>query len=92
MRIEDDYGRSLDFDIEVLEFEPIEFNGLYIICPSLLGQRIAFKIYHELYDEEDNTVSWSDAEWRIDEELTDIRSAIMIGIQDMLEQNDMYVV
>lgn len=97
MRLEDDDGSALDFDIEVLEFEPIEFNGVYIVAPSLLGQRIAFKLYHEWFDDdekddEDYTVSWDDAEWHIDEELGNIRGEMMKSIQEMLEQNDLSLI
>ena len=42
-------------------------------------------------DEEDNIIDWYDAEWRIDKEIADIRGAVMSGIQDMLEQNNLYI-
>ena len=68
-----------------------------IIAPYLIGQKIAFKLYHEWLedesrDEEDNTIAWSDAEWRIDEEIADIRGAVMGGLKDMLEQNNVCLI
>lgn len=63
----------------------------------MIGQKIAFKLYHEWLeyesrDEEDNTIAWSDAEWRIKEEIADIRGAVMGGIKEMLEQNNVYLI
>ena len=68
-----------------------------MIVPYLIWQKIASKLYHEWLedesrDEEDNTIAWSDAEWKIDEEIADIRGAIMSGIKDMLEQNNVYLI
>ena len=89
---------NIEFNEDELEHYPIETKeGFYVIAPYLIGQKIAFKLYHEwlddeLRDEEDNTISWDDAEWRIDEEIADIRGAIMSGIQDMLEQNNLYLI
>lgn len=89
---------KIEIDEDLLEHYPIETKeGLYVIAPYLIGQKIAFKIYHEWLEdesrnEEDNTINWDDAEWRIDEEIADIRGAVMSGIQDMLEQNNLYLI
>lgn len=89
---------KIEIDEDLLEHYPIETKeGFYVIAPYLIGQKIAFKLYHEWLedesrDEEDNTIAWSDAEWRIDEEIADIRGAVMSGIQDMLEQNNLYII
>jgi len=89
---------NIEIDENLLEHYPIETEeGLYVIAPYLIGQKIAFKLYYEWLedesrDEEDNTIVWDDAEWRIDEEIADIREAVMSGIQDMLEQNNLYII
>ena len=89
---------NIEIDEDLLEHYPIETEeGLYVIAPYLIGQKIAFKLYNEWLedesrDEEDNTIAWDDAEWRIDEEIADIRGAVMSGIKDMLEQNNLYLI
>lgn len=89
---------NIEVDENLLEHYPIETKeGFYVIAPYLIGQKIAFKLYHEWLedesrDEEDNTINWDDAEWRIDEEIADIRGAVMSGIRDMLEQNNLYLI
>lgn len=89
---------NIEIDKDLLEHYPIETEeGLYVIAPYLIGQKIAFKLYYEWLedesrDEEDNTIAWDDAEWRIDEEIADIRGAVMSGIKDMLEQNNVYLI
>jgi len=89
---------NIEIDENLLEHYPIETEeGLYVIAPYLIGQKIAFKLYYEWLedesrDEEDNTIVWDDAEWRIDEEIADIRGAVMSGIKDMLEQNNVYLI
>ena len=89
---------KIEIDEDLLEHYPIETEeGLYVIAPYLIGQKIAFKLYYEWLedesrDEEDNTIAWDDAEWRIDEEIADIRGAVMSGIKDMLEQNNLYII
>lgn len=89
---------NIEINEELLEHNPIETKeGLYVIAPYLIGQKIAFKLYYEWLedesrDEEDNTIAWDDAEWRIDEEIADIRGAVMSGIKDMLEQNNLYII
>ena len=89
---------NIKIDEDLLEHYPIETEeGLYVIAPYLIGQKIAFKLYYEWLedesrDEEDNTIAWDDAEWRIDEEIADIRGAVMSGIKDMLEQNNLYII
>ena len=89
---------NIEIDEDLLEHHPIETDkGLYVIAPYLIGQKIAFKLYHEWLedesrDEKDNTIAWSDAEWKIDEEIADIRRAVMNGIKDMLEQNNVYLI
>ena len=89
---------NIKIDEDLLEHYPIETEeGLYVIAPYLIGQKIAFKLYYEWLedesrDEEDNTIAWDDAEWRIDEEIADIRGAVMSGIKDMLEQNNLYMI
>lgn len=89
---------NIEIDEELLEHYPIETEeGLYVIAPYLIGQKIAFKLYHEWLedesrDKEDNTIDWYDADWRIDEEIADIREAVMSGIQDMFEQNNLYII
>lgn len=89
---------KIEINEELLEHNPIETKeGLYVIAPYLIGQKIAFKLYYEWLedtskDEEDNTIAWDDAEWRIDEEIADIRGAVMSGIQDMLKQNNLYLI
>ena len=89
---------NIEIDEDLLEHYPIETEeGLYVIAPYLIGQKIAFKLYYEWLedesrDEEDNTIAWDDAEWRIDEEIADIRGTVMSGIKDMLEQNNVYLI
>lgn len=89
---------NIKIDEDLLEHYPIETEeGLYVIAPYLIGQKIAFKLYYEWLedesrDEEDNTIAWDDAEWRIDEEIANIRGAVMSGIKDMLEQNNLYLI
>ena len=89
---------NIEVDENLLEHYPIETKeGFYVIAPYLIGQKIAFKLYHEWLedesrDEEDNTIDWDDAEWRINKEIADIRGAVMSGIQDMLEQNNLYLI
>lgn len=89
---------KIEINEDLLEHYPIETEeGLYVIAPYLIGQKIAFKLYHEWLedeskDEEDNVIAWSDAEWKIDEEIADIRGAVMSGIQDMLKQNNLYII
>ena len=89
---------KIEINEDLLEHYLIETKeGFYIIAPYLIGQKIAFKLYHEWLedesrDEEDNTIAWSDAEWRIDEEIADIRGGVMGGIKDMLEQNNVYLI
>lgn len=89
---------KIKIDEDFLEHYPIKTDeGLYVIAPCLIGQKIASKLYHEWLedesrDEEDNTIAWRDVEWRVDEEIADIREAVMSGIQDMLEQNNLYII
>lgn len=89
---------NIEVDENLLEHYPIETKeGFYVIAPYLIGQKIAFKLYHEWLedesiDETENLINWDDAEWKIDEEIADIRGAIMSGIQDMLEQNNLYLI
>ena len=89
---------KIKIDEDFLEHYPIKTDeGLYVIATYLIGQKIASKLYHEWLedesrDEEDNTIAWSDAEWRINEEIADIRGAVMGGIKEMLEQNNVYLI
>ena len=73
-----------------------EVDDLCIIAPSIIGEKIALKLYNEWVDStpiaKGNTVLYDDALCYIHEELLDdIQGAIFKSIIDNLKEKDLYL-
>ena len=73
-----------------------EVDDLCIIAPSIIGEKIALKLYNEWLNEtpiaKGNTILFEDALYYIHEELLDdIKGVILEGIKDNLKEKDLYL-
>lgn len=80
---------NIEFDEDLLEHDIIDLDGITVLCPRLLASDVAHEIYIDWYD--DGNVPTDYVFARCHDKLYDIVSAMVKSVEEILEDNDMWL-
>lgn len=82
---------NIEFDEDLLIHDIIDLNGITILCPRLLASDIAHEIYIDWYADENGKVPTDYVFSRCYDKLYDVISQMVKDVEDILEDNDMWL-
>lgn len=80
---------KIEFNEDLLEHDIIDLDGITVLCPRLLASDVAHEIYIDWYD--DGNVPTNYVFERCYDKLYDIASQMVKDVEDILEDNDMWL-